>query len=41
MSRRIVVHDSVHTAVKEEAEDTDRTMKETLRDIVQEAGYDV
>jgi len=41
MSERIVVHDSIHDLAGSIAEDRDITMKEAIRDIAKEAGYNV
>jgi len=41
MSERMVVHDSVHDLAEGIADDRDITMKEAIRDIAKEAGYDV
>jgi len=41
MSERIVVHDSIHDLASSIADDKSITMKEAMRDIAKEAGYDV
>jgi len=41
MSERMVVHDSVHELAESIANEKDITMKEAVRDIVKEAGYNV
>ena len=41
MSERIVVHDGVYAQAKELAEERDITMKEAVRDVFKEAGYNV
>jgi hypothetical protein len=41
MSRRIVAHDNVHDVIHDRAEEKGITKKEALRDLIQEAGYNV
>lgn len=41
MSERLVAHDGVYDVIDDLARERGVTKKEALRDIVQEAGYDV
>lgn len=41
MSKTIVVHNQVHNEARELANDRDITIKEAVRDVFKEAGYDV
>jgi len=41
MSERIVVHDSVYAQAKALADERSITMKEAVRDVFKEAGYNV
>mgnify|MGYP000385531565 CR=1 FL=1 len=41
MSEHVIVHDSIHATAKELADERGITMKEAVRDVFKEAGYDV
>lgn len=41
MSKHVIVHDSIHAKAEELSDERGITMKEAVRDVFKEAGYNV